>query len=679
MNEQIGNKINDKAYIPLPPFKGWVLENFPFIENDFDCLTNYQMLCLMFKKLNDVIANQNTVQQLGSELVVIYNAFVDAVNSAINEFETDVTADINQFKIDTNTEISNFETFITGKFNELKDFVDNYFDNLDVQEEINTKLDEMVQDGTLPEIIADYLNSKAIFGYDNVASMKLATNLINGSYAETLGFYNKNDGGSALYKIRTKTNDDVINEYDLISLYDNTLVAEFIESEIVNIKQVGYNDTMTESVQTSFLNYVCGKYTNILIKDEDLTINDTILLISNQNIKLENSSILNTTTTNSKYIFRIVGQENVNIIGIDSTLSFNKPETAQQACIGIHNSKNVYCEGLTLTKAGGDGLIVGGNDDTIYSENINVYNLTIDNNRRNGISVVGGIKKLTIKNCRIINTSGVNPQYGIDLEPWQHEENRDGSNKNVIIENCIFEGNAGGGIDIIYYNKGLTIRNNIFNSNNLQSALIQAKGANAYPKNVLITNNEFNNAGIYLRGTQFAEYVISDNKFDGKGIATDSEIDLTPFYNVNPQNGYLVIKNNVIRNANNHGIVLNSVSNALVEGNLIEKPYNRCITTISSNNVNIVNNTFMDHAQNSTDTAGITCLNFQTTHNIKIDGNLFIDKNPSITFSRLMLFDGSCQKLIAVNNNALNSTYTNFISKYAVITNEVIDNNLTNV
>lgn len=36
---------------------------------------------------------------------------------------------------------------------ELKNYVDNYFENLDVQEEINNKLDEMAQDGTLEKII----------------------------------------------------------------------------------------------------------------------------------------------------------------------------------------------------------------------------------------------------------------------------------------------------------------------------------------------------------------------------------------------------------------------------------------------------------------------------------------------------------------------------------------------
>lgn len=40
---------------------------------------------------------------------------------------------------------------------QLKEYVDNYFDNLDVQEEINNKIDEMVEDGSLEEILEQIL------------------------------------------------------------------------------------------------------------------------------------------------------------------------------------------------------------------------------------------------------------------------------------------------------------------------------------------------------------------------------------------------------------------------------------------------------------------------------------------------------------------------------------------
>ena len=99
---------------------------------------------------------------------------------------------------------------LQDKYIELKSYVDNYFTNLDVQQEINNKLDQMVQDGTLDQIIQQYLISSAIWGFDTVADMKQATNLIEGSYAKTLGYYEKNDGGGATYKI---TNTKSLTEY----------------------------------------------------------------------------------------------------------------------------------------------------------------------------------------------------------------------------------------------------------------------------------------------------------------------------------------------------------------------------------------------------------------------------------------------------------------------------------
>ena len=133
-----------------------------------------------------------------------------------------------------------------AKFVELKDFVDTYFENLDVQEEINNKLDDMAEQGQLADIISQYLNSTAVFGYDTVADMKNASNLVNGSYAKTLGYYAKDDGGEAQYKIRTITNDDVVDERTIIAMNDagNNLVAELIvNNNEINVNQFGaYGD-----------------------------------------------------------------------------------------------------------------------------------------------------------------------------------------------------------------------------------------------------------------------------------------------------------------------------------------------------------------------------------------------------------------------------------------------------
>lgn len=114
----------DIKFKRLTPFKRCVLQNFPFIEEDFDALTNYGLLCKIVKYLNDVIASQNEVQNVTEQTV--------------------------------------------EAFNNLYDYVNNYFENLDVQEEIDNKLDEMAEDGTLESILAKVVDTDTTYYFHTV-------------------------------------------------------------------------------------------------------------------------------------------------------------------------------------------------------------------------------------------------------------------------------------------------------------------------------------------------------------------------------------------------------------------------------------------------------------------------------------------------------------------------------
>ena len=127
----------------------------------------------------------------------------------------------------------------TDATNGVKAYVENYFENLDVQEEINNKLDEMAESGELADIIAGYIELRGILAYDTVASMKSADNLVDGSFVETYGFYEKGDGGSAKYKVREVTNQDTVDEMYLIALADENLVAELMIESNMSARQFG--------------------------------------------------------------------------------------------------------------------------------------------------------------------------------------------------------------------------------------------------------------------------------------------------------------------------------------------------------------------------------------------------------------------------------------------------------
>ena len=161
-------------YKKLTPFKLQVLENFPFIDEDFDAITNYELLCKVVEYLNKTIGE------------------VSELNNKVNEFQ-------------------------------------NYFDNLDVQEEINNKLDEMAESGELTDIIAQYLGLAGVLAFNTLNDLKGATNIASGSTNRILGKVTYNDGLGAYYKIRALINTDVIDNDNLVALTNYpTLVAEKI-------------------------------------------------------------------------------------------------------------------------------------------------------------------------------------------------------------------------------------------------------------------------------------------------------------------------------------------------------------------------------------------------------------------------------------------------------------------
>ena len=268
---------------------------------------------------------------------------------------------------------------------ELKNFVENYFANLDVQEEINNKLDEMADDGTLQEIIAEYLNSKAIFGFDNVDSMKSATNLINGSYAKTLGYYTKNDGGSALYKIRTITNDDVVDNAFIISLNDNTLIGELIIDNEINVKQIGCkgdNITDDSDILRNMFNVCRTKnITNIYFPKGIYKITKTLLEygIDGLVIRGENDDIYNSTI--------LMRSNDVTIFNFGGVMSLS----------GItYQARDLILENLTFRDSE-DTYINNVFATLYYTQHFTIQNCTISN--RN--------KSLDLKHCydsRFINT-----------------------------------------------------------------------------------------------------------------------------------------------------------------------------------------------------------------------------------------------------------------------------------
>ena len=110
--------------------------------------------------------------------------------------------------------------------------------------------------------------------------------------------------------------------------------------------------------------------------------------------------------------------------------------------VSLVDCTDVTLRGFTIEKTGGDGLYLGASADGT-NKNVLVENMVFDDNHRQGISVIS-VDGFMVRNSKFTNTIGTAPQAGIDFEP-NHAGQR---LVNCVIEDCIFTGNEGDGIDI---------------------------------------------------------------------------------------------------------------------------------------------------------------------------------------------------------------------------------------
>ena len=261
-----------------------------------------------------------------------------------------------------------FSVELQKQFVELKEFVDHYFDNLDVQEEINNKLDEMAEDGTLQEIIAAYLNASAIWGFNTVADMKAATNLIDGSYAKTLGYYEAGDGGGSIYLI--SESEATADDATVIAL-ESGLKAILQPSATYNVKQFGAKGDNINNDSSAFnkaISYVSEKKSTLFGNAGDIyKLSDYVYLKSDVELNLNGAEI--------RGVMLLSDLESVCNAGYT----------------GISNVK------VLNGKFNGTTQII-----LYHANNIKFENILFENAVKNGhLFDLGGCKNITIKNCEV--------------------------------------------------------------------------------------------------------------------------------------------------------------------------------------------------------------------------------------------------------------------------------------
>ena len=316
------------------------LTNFPYIEKDFDALTDYELLCKVVDYLNKVIANENEQNEVVTSL---YNAFI-----------------------------------------ELKNYVENYFENLDVQDEINNKLDEMVEDGTLERILTNYIHIEKI--YATFTELYNDTNVSVNQKVKCLGMNEINDGDGGEFIITSDNGvplsgglyalplsnyqENFYNEITFVKErhYDTDCYITTIPLNDNDNKQIDLYVAKNENTQQSPLKYAQDNLTTLTINaslwiknTEDESKSGDPVIIGNGEI-LNNNSMYGETGVADNYLYLgITEDRTIKEFKVNNT-------TAEQllaaGCVNVFNCyykliENYFPLDLTNVVTNEDGIVTG--------------------------------------------------------------------------------------------------------------------------------------------------------------------------------------------------------------------------------------------------------------------------------------------------------------------------------
>lgn len=245
--------------------------------------------------------------------------------------------------------------------------------------------------------------------FDNVAAMKASSNLENGMFCRTNGFYSAGDGGDAFYEI---TNTGTANEMDVIAcgeLYANLIVTKpYICPEVIGSPCDGTQE------DTDYLQYLFDNYTIPVKLDgeyvsDQLDINHNYEIFGNGTVNLINDDFCFVMIPANSTISRI----RVSGIKLKGSLNFTNFKSRQYNAV-FHNMsgsiiRNVIYDGITIEDCA-FGIYLNATQGGVF-ENAIVQNCTFNNMvgkddgtvSGNGLGVAVGTGHTEPGNIQIVN------------------------------------------------------------------------------------------------------------------------------------------------------------------------------------------------------------------------------------------------------------------------------------
>ncbi len=203
----------NKIIKPLPPLQ--CIQNFPYVDESINAINNWQLLQKVWTKCGEVVDLSNLTQEQQTEL---YN------------------------------------------------YVSNYFANLDVQENIDNKIDEMINDGSLLNLIKPFLDTQFTDINNNLSVLNeniknLASGSPKGVYdtvqnliaanPET-GVYIVTADGHIYSWTKNGSQPVDLGVYQSTSIADNSIDSSMLKDNVVTYSKIG--DYNLKTIEDYFIN-----------------------------------------------------------------------------------------------------------------------------------------------------------------------------------------------------------------------------------------------------------------------------------------------------------------------------------------------------------------------------------------------------------------------------------------
>lgn len=441
--------------------------------------------------------------------------------------------------------------------------IENWIENVDLQEFVDERLDEMVESGELETLLLNYTTVTKV--YDTHADMLADAGLKNNSRCKTLGYYEINDGGGAEYLI---VDEVPTSYYEDLTNVENLYAMLIIDGDI-NIKSLGCSNDVDSGV---ILNDLEEKMTN------------------NYTLYVPKGEYLITTTFETTKCLGIYGDGYSSIINCDTNLNcivFNSPR------INLHDF--MLYNTLSSVSAGAGILFNHGNRCKIDKIKIDgfYFNLFI---KRHQYTTVTNCNIEEWGNNGIVFENATAPDSGDSIvsQCTLQPNNRNRNNTTAILIT------SGGGV---------RIENNKINwyTTGYQPSygIVLQPTANVTTFDLFVIGNSIENcksAGVYVdvhtSSSSFGQIVIDSNEIagynkEGVGIHLNGESSSGNNFTLKD----IIVSNNII-GQHNVGVEYGKLTGL----NLSNNTYRQCNTCIdkilSSNRITIDEQHFVDILSN---------------------------------------------------------------------------------